>query len=516
MSAPAPLMGPGAHTAYGDSFAAGAAEIAALLAEPPAWLDTSAPHDLVLSPMKPDVQRGRITATKYAWRWECQVRGPAGSPYAGRSYRVLVRLPVGYPRTPAKLQVLSTIVHDVVEVRDPYEGQLDESFYERLAERVETEGGAATDSGDGGGEGEGSGSDGLRFRIGTRVRCKIGAFAWESGRVIDTHYAEPSWPAGEVVPYQVRLDDGRLIYAPNDEETVIKREKSEAAARGGGSGTYTVRGVLALLVEALEGPLVDPAAAAEAAAEKQAEEEVEEAAADEAALSFAEAWTAAQEEAADREAAKEVEMKAEAAAADEVNERNAAEAAPAQEEEEASVKAAGSPAGEGGEEGGEDGSVVGVGSKLSEAARSATVWKHLAVRHQEEMEIIDAYAPQRLHPPLFAGAFDKSWLAPSFAQAFHGAAAAASCTSASCTSASTSTSTASASATTSACTTSASTSPPPPSLSALRALVEEVSPGIYAFDMLSPAFCATLLEELEHYEASGLPVSRPNSMVSEA
>ena len=238
MSAPAPLMGPGAHTAYADSFAAGAAEIAALLAEPPAWLDTAAPHDLVLSPMKPDVQRGRITATKYAWRWECQVRGPAGSPYAGRSYRVLVRLPVGFPRTPAKLQVLSTIVHDVVEVRDPYEGQLDESFYERLAERVETEGGAATDSGDGGGEGEGSGSDGLRFRIGTRVRCKIGAFAWESGRVIDTHYAEPSWPAGEMVPYQVRLDDGRLIYAPSDEDEVIQREKSEAAGRGGGPGAH--------------------------------------------------------------------------------------------------------------------------------------------------------------------------------------------------------------------------------------------------------------------------------------
>ena len=40
----------------------------------------------------------------------------------------------------------------------------------------------------------------------------------------------------------------------------------------------------------------------------------------------------------------------------------------------------------------------------------------------------------------------------------------------------------------------------------------QVSPGIYAFDLLSSAFCEQLLCELEHYEASGLPVARPNSM----
>ena len=46
----------------------------------------------------------------------------------------------------------------------------------------------------------------------------------------------------------------------------------------------------------------------------------------------------------------------------------------------------------------------------------------------------------------------------------------------------------------------------------MRALVEEVSPGIYAFDLLSDAFCELLLAELGNFEASGLPVSRPNSM----
>ena len=36
--------------------------------------------------------------------------------------------------------------------------------------------------------------------------------------------------------------------------------------------------------------------------------------------------------------------------------------------------------------------------------------------------------------------------------------------------------------------------------------------GVYVFDMFSAEFCSMLLGELEHYEASGLPVVRPNSM----
>lgn len=38
------------------------------------------------------------------------------------------------------------------------------------------------------------------------------------------------------------------------------------------------------------------------------------------------------------------------------------------------------------------------------------------------------------------------------------------------------------------------------------------APGIYSFEMFSPQFCSQLLEECEHYEKSGLPVTRPNSM----
>jgi hypothetical protein len=51
---------------------------------------------------------------------------------------------------------------------------------------------------------------------------------------------------------------------------------------------------------------------------------------------------------------------------------------------------------------------------------------------------------------------------------------------------------------------------------AIRAGCEEIHPGVYAFDMLTPRFCQELLEELDHFEAwmaqQDLPVIRPNTM----
>jgi len=48
---------------------------------------------------------------------------------------------------------------------------------------------------------------------------------------------------------------------------------------------------------------------------------------------------------------------------------------------------------------------------------------------------------------------------------------------------------------------------------ALRALLTLEAPtGIYSLEIFTIEFCSALLEELAHFEASGLPVSRPNSM----
>ncbi|KAL1527926.1 hypothetical protein AB1Y20_009299 [Prymnesium parvum] len=77
-----------------------------------------------------------------------------------------------------------------------------------------------------------------------------------------------------------------------------------------------------------------------------------------------------------------------------------------------------------------------------------------------------------LQPELFAGVFKDEWLAAPFAAALERGTEAS-----------------------------------------LRALLhEEVGGRVYSFEMLRPDFCAKLIAETEHYEASKLPVERPNTM----
>jgi hypothetical protein len=65
----------------------------------------------------------------------------------------------------------------------------------------------------------------LRFEVGARVECRVGPHpvkGWAPGRVIRLHYSEPSWPPNMVAPYQIALHDGRLIFAPQDIDDVIR------------------------------------------------------------------------------------------------------------------------------------------------------------------------------------------------------------------------------------------------------------------------------------------------------
>jgi hypothetical protein len=48
--------------------------------------------------------------------------------------------------------------------------------------------------------------------------------------------------------------------------------------------------------------------------------------------------------------------------------------------------------------------------------------------------------------------------------------------------------------------------------SLMSILKKETPTGIYSFDIFTPQFCRDLLEEVENFEHSGLPISRPNSM----
>eukprot|EP01039_Chlorochromonas_danica_P009818 gene9818-10860_t len=65
----------------------------------------------------------------------------------------------------------------------------------------------------------------LRFSVGDRVECRIGPHpvkGWAPGRIIKLYYSEPNWPPNMVVPYQIALHDGRLIFAPQDTDQVIR------------------------------------------------------------------------------------------------------------------------------------------------------------------------------------------------------------------------------------------------------------------------------------------------------
>merc|ERR1712192_182146 len=64
----------------------------------------------------------------------------------------------------------------------------------------------------------------LRFGVGTRVKCMTGNRKWSHGVVVKQLYREDFMPPGMVAPYQVKLDNGDLIYAPGDEDELIRKE----------------------------------------------------------------------------------------------------------------------------------------------------------------------------------------------------------------------------------------------------------------------------------------------------
>eukprot|EP00286_Rhodomonas_abbreviata_P027602 CAMPEP_0181294590 /NCGR_PEP_ID=MMETSP1101-20121128/3689_1 /TAXON_ID=46948 /ORGANISM="Rhodomonas abbreviata, Strain Caron Lab Isolate" /LENGTH=229 /DNA_ID=CAMNT_0023399273 /DNA_START=198 /DNA_END=883 /DNA_ORIENTATION=- len=64
-----------------------------------------------------------------------------------------------------------------------------------------------------------------RFKIGDRVRCACSRWGneWEAGNVVKLDYREADWPPGQPsAPYQVKLDKGALIYAPEDSDEFIQ------------------------------------------------------------------------------------------------------------------------------------------------------------------------------------------------------------------------------------------------------------------------------------------------------
>merc|ERR1711934_897678 len=59
----------------------------------------------------------------------------------------------------------------------------------------------------------------LRFALGTRVECRTGRDEWSLGKVVQQLWKSES---GKVAPYQIELDNGSLIYAPADDNQLIR------------------------------------------------------------------------------------------------------------------------------------------------------------------------------------------------------------------------------------------------------------------------------------------------------
>lgn len=66
----------------------------------------------------------------------------------------------------------------------------------------------------------------LRFNIGDRVECNCGR--WVKGTIVKHFYVQKTFPEGMCAPYQVRLDDGKLIFAPADVDRVIRKLEDDS------------------------------------------------------------------------------------------------------------------------------------------------------------------------------------------------------------------------------------------------------------------------------------------------
>lgn len=62
----------------------------------------------------------------------------------------------------------------------------------------------------------------LRFSVGERIECRLSEDEWLPGTIVQCWYRESHWPSHSYAPYEVQLDDGRLIFAPTDLPGVVR------------------------------------------------------------------------------------------------------------------------------------------------------------------------------------------------------------------------------------------------------------------------------------------------------
>lgn len=60
-----------------------------------------------------------------------------------------------------------------------------------------------------------------RFQVNTRVLANLGSEGCLPGTIVKTNHIERSYDT-EPVPYQINLDDGRVVFAPNDHNSCVR------------------------------------------------------------------------------------------------------------------------------------------------------------------------------------------------------------------------------------------------------------------------------------------------------
>lgn len=73
------------------------------------------------------------------------------------------------------------------------------------------------------GSSSGSGVSPYRFAVGTNVICRTGQNEWSAGVIVALNYRESHWPPGKIVPYQVQLMKGPLIFVPADVDQLCRK-----------------------------------------------------------------------------------------------------------------------------------------------------------------------------------------------------------------------------------------------------------------------------------------------------
>ena len=59
----------------------------------------------------------------------------------------------------------------------------------------------------------------LRFKMNQRVQCNLGNQEWATGTIINLWYEQSP---GTWMPYQIQLDNGKWVWAPQDNDNVIR------------------------------------------------------------------------------------------------------------------------------------------------------------------------------------------------------------------------------------------------------------------------------------------------------